>query len=242
MADIDFTQVGDEVLSSGYHLGPPEKIVDGQTFPNTVAPIGNASLRGTANDKQSRWGVVPLYTNYHEHAFVGEYLCDPNTGEPAIKREDGSVVNVSEIARIYYHLDMLTNALSYLGMRQAKIFSVEPENDSTVPVYNGNCIDEDTVLSSDTIIKKMVMSFDISVMTKIEGSSLLRSIDEDPIIKIEYVLGGETTVRTLSYKMSEYRGITIPINEKRFTLKKISIPSADASGYACFIHSIFVAY
>lgn len=239
-----YKSVDDELLEQGYHLQGDEAIKEGQTLPNTVAPLGAKSFEGTSAESQQRWAVTPLYTTNHEHALVGEYLCDPNTGEPAIKREDGTVINVSEIARINYHCEIFSNALSYLGLRGAKIYSLVPNDDDHVLVYDGNALDEDVVMEShgEDPIDKIAVSFDISVLEPVEGSSMLRMIDEDPVIKLEYVIGDGVVTRTVSQKASDYRYYTIPINDRSFTLKGVRIPSVDTSGYTCFIHSMFVAY
>lgn len=244
MPDNTYKPVDDELLEQGYHLQGDEAITEGQTLPNTVAPVGTDSFEGTGADSAQRWAVTPLYTTNHEHALVGEYLCDPNTGEPAIKRDDGTVINVSEIARINYHCEIFSNALSYLGLRAAKIYSLIPDDDDHVLVYDGNGLDGDVVFEKEdgAIIDKIAVSFDISVLEPVEGSSMLRMIDEDPVITLEYIIGNEATTRTVSQKASDYRYYTIPINESKFTLKGVRIPSVDASGYTCFIHSMFVAY
>lgn len=238
----EFKTVDSEVLKNGYHLAADEKIVTGQNYPNTVAPVGVAAFDGSSVNQTDRWAVTPLYTTNHEYALTGEYLCDPNTGEPAIKREDGTVINVSEIARINYHLETFSTALSYLGMRTSKIFSIVPDIDDHVFVYDGNGLDDEIVLESDSQIKKAVISFDISVLEKVEGSNMLRMIDRDPVVNVEYTIGAGVVTRTVSLKASDFNYNTIPINDKSFTLKAIRFPQVDASGYTCFIHSIFVAY
>ena len=246
MPDVNTTPtyktVDDELLEKGYHLQSDEMIVEGQTLPNTVEPLGAESFEGTEAETQNRWAVTPLYTTNHTHAMIGEYLCDPNTGEPAIKREDGTVINVSEIGRINYHVELFSTALSYLGMRTSKIYSMIPDQDDHVFVYEGNGVDGDTVFDKGTLIDKIAVSFDISVLEPVEGSDMLRMVDEDPVVDFEYLIGNETTTRTVSHKASDYRYLSIPINDTKFTVKGVRILSVDASGYTCFIHSMFVAY
>lgn len=238
----EYKAVDSEALKQGYHLQSDEKIVNGQNYPNTVAPVGTAVFDGTSVNQTDRWAVTPLYTTNHKYALTGEYLCDPNTGEPAIKRKDGTVINVSEIARINYHLETFSTALSYLGMRTSKVFSIVPDNDDHVFVYDGNGLDDEIKLESENQIKKAVVSLDISVLEKVEGSNMLRMIDRDPVVNLEYVIGNGVVTRTVSMKASDLNYNTIPINDKSFTLKAIRLPQVDASGYTCFIHSIFVAY
>ena len=60
---------------------------------------------------------------------------------------------------------------------------------------------------------------------------MLRMVDEDPVVDFEYLIGNETTTRTVSHKASDYRYLSIPINDTKFTVKGVRIPSVDASGY-----------
>lgn len=240
---MDFKEVSDEQLEYGYHLQSDEKITEGQTLPNMVAVTGEDSFAGTEHDSQQRWGVTPLYTTNHEYAYVGEYLCDPNTGEPAMKREDGTVVNTSEIARFNYHVELFSNAMSYLGMGRKKIFSAYPDDDTHVPVYDGNCIDGEIVIENEdkSVIQNIALSFDLSVLTQVEGSSMLRMVDKDPVVTVEYIPEQGTINQTVSLKASDWRYYIIPIEDTSVTIKSIKLPSVDAEeDYVCFIHSILI--
>lgn len=242
MAD-EFDTVDDYDLEAGHHLQANEKIEKGQVLPNTVAVVGEDSFAGTENDRQQRWGVTPLYTTNHEFAYVGEYLCDPNTGEPAMKREDGTVVNVSEIARFNYHVEVFSNAMSYLGLGRKKIFSAFPEDDTHVPVYDGNCIDGELRIEKEdkSIIQDVALSFDLSVLTKIEGSDMLRMVDKDPVVMVEYLPESGTINQTVSLKASDWHYYLIHLEDTAMTIKNIKVPSVDAEeDYVCFIHSILI--
>lgn len=240
-----YQEVSDEFLASGHHLQSNEQIREDQTLPNTVAPEGEDSFTGSETEESDRWGVTPLYTIYHQHAYVGEYLCDPSTGEPAIKREDGTVVNVSEIARFNYHVELFSNAMSYLGMRTRKIYSALPEDDTHVPVYDGNCIDGEICICAEEgkYLDNLAISFDLSVLTKISDSPMLRAIDRDPVVTVEYLLENEDTMRADSAKLSDWRYRLISVQAKSITIKAIKVPSVDAEeSYVCFVHSILLGY
>lgn len=242
---MEYREVPDDLLDIGHHLENDEAIREDQTLPNTVAPEGEDSFSGTETEQSERWGVTPLYTTHHEYAYPGEYLCDPATGEPAMKREDGTVVNVSEIARFNYHVELFSNAMSYLGMRARKIYSVLPDDDTHVMVYDGNCIDGEIkiALEEEKVLDNLAISFDLSVLTKIPDSSMLRFIDRDPVISVEYQLENEDNTRTDSAKLSDWRYQLISVQAKSITLKSIRVPSVDAEeSYVCFIHSILLGY
>lgn len=242
---MDFREVPDELLNQGYHLESDEAINENQTLPNTVAPVGEDSFTGSETEESDRWGVTPLYTTHHKYAYPGEYLCDPGTGEPAIAREDGTVVNTSEIARFNYHVELFSNAMSYLGMRARKIYSLLHDDDTHVPVYDGNCIDGMIQIDAPEgkVLDNIAISFDLSVLTKIPDSPMLRFIDRDPVVSVEYSLENEDSNRTDSAKLSDWRYRLISVQAKTITIHSIRVPSVDAEeSYVCFIHSILVGY
>lgn len=250
------------------HLGPSEAIVEGETLPNTVAPIGEESYSLDENEGttfEDRFAVTPLYTTYHDHAQPGEYLCDPGTGEPAIMREDGSVISVSEVGRLNLHLSNFTNALSYLGMGKASIYSIIPNDDSEVMCYEAsdtktteetptgneiiipysnypNLMEDNTIISSDSTITSIVISLDISVVSPVADCTMMHLADIDPLVQVEYLIGDGSVTRYIQKTVSALKNTPIDVNDFSITITGIKFPEIIDKKYTCFVHSILVGY
>lgn len=233
------------------HLGPNEAIEEGDVLPDTVAPMGESSYSEDGSDINltDRFAVTPLYTEHYKHALVGEYLCDPNTGAPAMVRPNGHVVSIHEISRLHQHIEEMTQNLCYCGMRMVSIYNLLPTDESKVSVYDyENMLTEQVLIEmpEETYsLEKIVLSIDLSIVKSID-TPFLQVDGLDPVIQVTYYTNGivENTT-TIEMKLSNLKLSPIEFRSpvKSFTITKIVAPEiTEDAGYECFIHSILFAY
>lgn len=227
------------------HLGPGESILDGDTLPDTVAPDGDTSYGGEGIEKEDRFAVTPLYTRYNEYALDGEYMVDKNTGAPAIKRENGTVVCIHEISRLKEHLERMTEGLCYLGLRNTSIYNMMYNDESEVTVYNRtNMLDEPAIVTTEDLVSKIVISVDLSILEKFDNDMFLHQTGIDPEIYMSYRLGPGIDEETVHFRMSELALNPLIVgNTLYFELTRIWCPEIDNNPqYETFIHSVLIAY
>ena len=70
---------------------------------------------------QDRFAIRPLNTTNYEFGLPQEFMCDPETGEPAIMNEDGTVTTVSTIFRVKNFIESFSNDIMLYGMGKSDI-------------------------------------------------------------------------------------------------------------------------
>lgn len=213
------------------------KVIDcNKGVENMALPVPIGGYEGI-KELQDRFAVTPLHTSNHDYALNGEYLIDDNTGSPAIKRDDGSIVSIGELGRMKEHLSQFETNLIYYNMGRSQIFLMNFNDDSKVKEYDGtNILDEDVQITKS--LKQICLSIDATILTKSGSSNILKIADIDPVIKIVYAINnGED--KQISYTLSDLKNHPVFINGT-VTIKEIKFED-DLSSYITFIHSILIA-
>ena len=211
------------------HLQGNEYTPTNTTLPNTVAPIGDESYEDESVEKhEDRFTITPLYTVYHEKALPEEFMIDRHLGIGSIKREDGSVVSGDMIGRLHVQLDRIHDALSYLMIPKAKVYSITPEKSFEVMLYDGvELLDGPCTIDPGRTVGKGVFALDVEVIVpKPEGepgvTSRLAGIDPEAVIV--YQTDGTSDYRTVRGKVSALKLTPIDFNTNQIELVSITFP------------------
>lgn len=188
-----------------------------------------------------RFAIRPLDTSNYEYGLPNEFLVDPNTGEPAIMNEDGTVTAIATMVRIKQFIEEFNNNIVRYNMGRADIYQITFDEEFKVFKYNdGNLLTEDITTDRDDI-KKFCVALDVTFLRQVGDSRMLKIADLDPGIDVQYTVKG--VKQNLSCKLSrlQQRPVTVPGCAVTFTgiyMNLNEIPD----GLRIFVHSILLAY
>ena len=188
---------------------------------------------------QDRFAIRPLNTTNYEFGLPQEFMCDPETGEPAIMNEDGTVTTVSTIFRTKNFIESFSNNIMLYGMGKSDIYQITFDDEFKVHVYESG----ENVLSETIEIPKTVSRFaiglDMTFLTKVGDSKMLKVADVNPKVIIEY-LDGDTPVK------ESHDLIRLPNYIFRATNNPVTLTSIKCEGIPgdtrTFIHSLLIAF
>ena len=188
---------------------------------------------------QDRFAIRPLSTTNHEFGLTQEFMCDPETGEPAIMNEDGTVTTVSTLFRTKNYIESFSENITMYGMGKADIYQITFDDEYKVHVYQ---TDEDIVtenIETPKPVRKFAIGLDVSFLTKVGDSKMLKIADVDPIVEITYLDG--TDIKKVNHSINRLHNYVINTSGKKVTLTSIKINGID-EGIKTFIHSLLIAF
>lgn len=187
---------------------------------------------------QDRFAIRPLDTTNYEFGLPQEFMCDPETGEPAIMNDDGTVTTVSTLFRTKNFIESFSDKIMAHGMGRADIYQIRFDNDYKVLVYEdgNNILTEDII--TPTEVKKFAIGLDVSFLKQIGESKMLKLADINPTVSISYLDGTEE--KTVSHTINRLHNYIISTNNI-VTLKSITINGIE-EGVKTFIHSLLIAF
>lgn len=194
-------------------------------------------------ENSQRFVLSFLHKRNYEKAFNGEILCDENTGELLIKREDGNIISFDAATRRTTHIDAVTDMCNIYGLR-GDLYEIT-DNATIYP---------STVNVLDNIL-------DDSVIIETNCSSILISVDADAVVcddvsmlvndtvsltaTITTMKNGEeidTEIKTHKLCSSSEFIIQIPHNKDGIDAIKIdSITIARKGSIRAIVHGILIA-
>lgn len=188
---------------------------------------------------QDRFAIRPLSTTNHEFGLNQEFMCDPETGEPAIKNDDGTVTTVSTIFRTKNFIESFSTNIMMYGMGKSDIYQITFDEERKVYVYK----DGENVLSEDIEtpkkIRKFAVGLDMTFLRKSENSDMLRVADINPKVTIEYLDGNTPKVEQHDYtRLANY---VFDVDNNIITLKSITCDGIP-DDIKTFIHSLLIAF
>lgn len=188
---------------------------------------------------QDRFAIRPLDTTNYEFGLPKEFMCDPETGEPAIINDDGTVTTVSTLFRTKSFIESFSDRVIMYGMGKADIYQITMDNEFKVHVYNEgeNLMTEE--VSTEVPIKKFAIGIDASFLTKIGDSKMLKISDINPFVTIKYTEDNEE--KTIKHKINNLINYAIDVNRKPVKITSIKIEGIP-SNIKTFIHSILIAF
>lgn len=188
---------------------------------------------------QDRFAIRPLNTTNYKYGLAQEFMCDPETGEPAIKNEDGTVTAVSTLFRTKNYIENFSEHTMMYGMGKADIYQLIFDEEYKVYVYNDgeNIITED--IKTPKEVKKFAIGLDATFLTKIGDSEMLRVADVDPMVEITYLDGIQDKV--IKHSITRLHNYIIESEGNIITLKSIKITGIP-EGIKTFIHSLLIAF
>lgn len=188
-----------------------------------------------------RFAIRPLDTSNYEYGLPNEFLVDPNTGEPAIMNEDGTVTAIATMVRIKQFIEEFNNNIVRYNMGRADIYQITFDEEFKVFKYDdGNLLTQE-ITTDNSSIKKFCMALDVTFLRKVGESRMLKIADVDPVIDVHYTIKG--VKKNLSCKLSrlQQNPVTVPDCAVTFTgiyMDLKYIPEETR----IFVHSILLAY
>ena len=192
---------------------------------------------------QYRYGFTPLYIGAHDDARDNEYMCDPVTGAPGIKTDNGEIISSGILTRLANHKDKMITTLAFNGMSNMSIYQLElNDNTRSVDCVLGQNILDETV-DLDAPISKMLMSLDIDVLEKGADDVMMFS-NYDPTISIIYEIENNGVDQTLELPLSTLNTVPIKLNGTNVAFKSISIkPDTNVpTTLKCILYSILISF
>ena len=197
--------------------------LDSNTFSDApwVTMINSNVRSDYMKNDQYRYGWAPLHIGSHDDARAGEYMCDPVTGAPGMKGEDGSVIPTGELDRLNVHKTNLQTSLANNSLLGLDVYHVQFEENTTAKnITSGENILDDEITINE-VCTKAVLSLDLQILKRGYKDVLTTSCYE-PNIEIQYTVVGR-----------ERRTVVIPYNDLQETI-------LDVSGDGITIHSVIV--
>lgn len=195
---------------------------------------------------QNRFGLCPLYTDNFSNAVNDEMLIDSRTGDSALKRSDGKIIQSSHISRLYSHKSSFVNNIMCNGLVDSDIYLLEFDQPSTSKqvIPSSNILDGSIDLNNgkNTIISKFSISLDLDILTP-DDNNILMSSDVVPSVEICYNTDSSNKIRQAPfYKLPS---VIFPVDALSFTITSIRLildPSINLSNLDIIMHSILLAY
>lgn len=192
---------------------------------------------GELND---RFAVKPLNITNYEYALPEEFLCDPDTGEPAIVNDDGTITAISTVVRMRNHIEAFNHNIILNGLGRADVYQVIFDNEFKAKVYtSGTNLLEGEGIETDKPVKKLAIGLDTTFLTQVGDSKMLKLSDIDPKVTVKY------TVDDVQYELvstiSRIEQRVIKVDNKVIKIDSIVIDDIP-SGHRSMVHSLLIAY
>lgn len=189
---------------------------------------------------QDRFAIRPLNTNNYEFGLPQEFMCDPETGEPAIMNDDGTVTTVSTLFRTKNFIESFSDQITMYGMGKADIYQVTFDEEFKVHVYsdNENLLTEDIATTKE--VSKLSVGLDVTFLTQVGDSKMLRIADIDPMVEVTYIDNGREL--TINHSVNRLHNYIIESDTKNIMkLRSIKI-NGIPKGVKTFVHSLLIAF
>lgn len=188
---------------------------------------------------QDRFAIRPLNTTNYEFGLPQEFMCDPETGEPAIMNEDGTVTTVSTIFRVKNFIEAFSTNIMMYGMGKSDIYQITFDDEFKVHVYeNGENVLTETIETTKPI-SKFAIGLDMTFLTKVGESKMLKVADVNPKVTIEYLDGDEPKVE--SHDLNRLHNYVFGATKNIVTLTSIKCEGIP-DDVKTFIHSLLIAF
>lgn len=195
---------------------------------------------------QNRFGLCPLYTDSFGNAVNNEMLIDSRTGDTALKRSDGKIIQGNNISRLYTHKTSFINRIMCNGLVDSDIYLLDFDDPTMSKriVPSTNILDSEIELNNgqNTIIPKFSISLDVDILQS-NDKNILMSSNIIPDVEISYTINGNST--TEQYSIYQLPTKTFSVNSISFTMSSIKLlvdSSIDLSKLDIILHSILIAY
>ena len=189
---------------------------------------------------QDRFAIRPLDTTNHDLGLTQEFMCDPETGEPAIKNEDGTVTAVSTIWRTKNFIESFSNNIMLYGMGKSDIYQITFDEEFKVFVYKSG----ENILSEAIELPKKVSRFavglDMTFLAKEGDSEMLKVADANPKVTIEYKDGNEE--RTETHDFIRLPNYIFKVTNDSVILTSIKCEGIPENVVRTFVHSLLLAF
>lgn len=195
---------------------------------------------------QNRFGLCPLYTDNANNAVNDEMLIDSRTGDTALKRSDGKIIQVNNIFRLYNHKSTFINHITCNGLVDSDIYLLEFDDSATSKqiVPSSNILDSSIDLSNgkNTKISRFSISLDLDILMPDDNDRMMSS-NVIPIVEVSYNTSSISKIQQIPfYKLPTQ---VFPIDEMSFSISSIRLivdSSVDLSKLDIILHSILVAH
>lgn len=195
---------------------------------------------------QNRFGLCPLYTDSMSNAINNEMLIDSRTGDTALKRSDGKIIQGNDISRLYTHKTEFINRIMCNGLVDSDIYLLDFDNPSiSKQVVAGlNILDGQLELTNgkNTTIPKFSISMDLDILESGKNGILISS-QIVPTIEICYTANDINKIQQVSYYKLPTE--TFAVNSMSFELTSIRLllnPDINTNDVDIILHSILIAY
>ena len=194
-------------------------------------------------ENSQRFVLSFLHKRNYEKAFKGEIICDENTGELLVKREDGNIVSFDSSTRRTAHIDTLTEMCNMYGFR-GDIYEITDNATiypSAVNVLD-NILDGDVII--DTNCSSIIISVDADAVVCDDVSMNLND-NVSLSVAITTMKNGEevdTIIKSHKISSSTEFVIQLPHNKDGIDAIKIGyIKIARNSSIRAIVHGILIA-
>lgn len=195
---------------------------------------------------QYRYGWTPLYLGNHFDAHLGEYLCDPVTGSPGMKNQDGTVVPIGIIERLNIHKKTFKEALVNANVGYMDIYYLEPDDNTQAKELEKGMNMLDSIFEIYGARSFIAISADVDVLTKGTADVLTRT-DYNPNVNVVYTVdaSGKPITETIPLVSLKNHVFNVKANAL-VVINSISLQPENAiddlSLFKLILHSILVAY
>ena len=215
--------------------------------PATITMINSNIRSDIMKNEQNRYGFTPLHIGKHEDAMTGEYMCDPITGGPGMKSEDGTIISSNLINRLVMHKNNMNQMLMRNNVMNMSIFHAESDTNTQVQliIKNTQILDCAIELNDESMdkIKAFAVSLDIDVLT--EGyQSVMNFSDYMPMIEMVYTADGSQN--TIKMSLEKFNNNIILLDTTSLTIDSIKVVTEPddeiIDSLKLILHSILVAF
>lgn len=189
-----------------------------------VTQINSNIRRDYMKRNQYRYSFTPLYIGNHEDALNGEMMCDPVTGLPAMKTDDGDILTSGLLSRLNTHKDRLNAMLINNNLTAVSIYQIDTNRNTMAINVTPDVNILDDIIDVNLPCKRFMFSMDMDVLEKGTDGVLFPS-EYDPVISMIYAEkdGVVTNNITLSRKLSQWNESPVEIDASDLNIKDIRI-------------------
>ena len=186
---------------------------------------------------QYRYGFTPLHVGNHDDAKIGEYMCDPITGSPGMKMEDGTIISIGELDRLANHRNTFTQKIAFQGVDYTSVYLLE--NTVTKEIIPGQNILDD-IVSTGRYVKYMLFSIDADILEN--GANDVRAFSQyNPLFHFEFTTSNGPKTADVTYTDLKETPILIDGNDVIIdTIYMVEDENAPTT-LKCILHSILMA-
>lgn len=190
---------------------------------------------------QYRYGWTPLHIGAHGDAKNGEYMCDPLTGSPGMKMQDGSIIASESLYRLDAHKQNFYNLLLTIGAGNLTMYQLNI-NDNPVAKdvkFNTNILDSELVIEEP--VERVHISFDMDVLERGSNDVLMTSANQ-PFLMIDVDIDGVSETLQLSLQELPYTNCISKIGSKLTIRSMMLVPNTTNVKVINILHSILIAF